>query len=76
MILRLSLTMTVTFHPSLKLLSVNFCIEINSSNSLYRIYVNACVGIPKRKQFSIKPLCITQSVNNATNCSFFFHFHF
>jgi hypothetical protein len=24
----------------------------------------------------LKRLCITQSVNNATNCSFFFHFHF
>jgi hypothetical protein len=24
----------------------------------------------------LKRLCITQSVNNARNCSFFFHFHF
>jgi hypothetical protein len=24
----------------------------------------------------LKRLYITQSVNNATNCSFFFHFHF
>jgi hypothetical protein len=44
--------------------------EVNSPN--YKAFL--CLSI--LLQAILKRLCIKQSVNNATNCSFFFHLYF